>query len=53
MKKQFGFRTINHVLISTTEHIKSQLEQGNYVAAWADPPFFRRGGRNFFSTHVV
>ena len=33
--KQFGFRakhSVNHALISTTELIKSQLEDGNYVA---------------------
>ena len=34
-EKQFGFRarhSVNHALISTTELIKSQLEDGNYVA---------------------
>ena len=33
--KQFGFRakhSVNHALISTTELIKSELEDGNYVA---------------------
>ena len=34
-EKQFGFRakhSVKHALISTTELIKSQLEDGNYVA---------------------
>ena len=26
-----GKRSVNHVLVSTTEFIKSQLEHGNYV----------------------
>ena len=33
--KQFGFgakHSVNHALISTTELIKSELEDGNYVA---------------------
>ena len=34
-EKQFGFRakhSVNHALISTTEHIKNKLELGNFVA---------------------
>ena len=33
-ERQFGFRarhSTNHALISTTESIKSQIDQGNYV----------------------